>query len=98
MSEFRGAYKIFLSKSQIPPANTNVNFEEILMDGSLSYSLILNSAFNDVDGNLIEPDILYYVYVVGSYYCENYISESYVNNGEVILFSKADEALRCCCC
>jgi hypothetical protein len=72
----QGTYKIFLSKNATPPdVAINSNFYEITMNGSANYSVVLPSNFTDVDGNLIEPDVQYYVYVFAVYSCEEYLSD-----------------------
>jgi hypothetical protein len=75
-SQGQGKYKIFLSKSATPPdVTSNSNFHEVTMDGSANYMVNLPSNFNDVDGNAIETNTQYYVYVFAVYSCEEYLSD-----------------------
>ncbi|MFP5471457.1 MAG: T9SS type A sorting domain-containing protein [Bacteroidia bacterium] len=72
----QGKYKLFLSKSATSPdVATNTNFHEVVMDGSANYTVNLPSNFMDVDGNAIETNTEYYVYVFAVYSCEDYLSD-----------------------
>ncbi|MFP5470782.1 MAG: T9SS type A sorting domain-containing protein [Bacteroidia bacterium] len=69
----QGRYKIFLSKS-FPDFYSSPNFYEVVMNGSATYVVNLPNNFKDADGNAIDINTQYDVYVFTVYSCAIYLS------------------------